>query len=162
MRMITSQMSWTFPGPSAGWGKLGLKKCFREKTVFFSSYRVHCSSEVHNHCPSLGSTQRLSVIGAGSREGSTLLRWGVGGALTGRTTDQSPTNARRGTTTPDMFIGPWESPISISAYPEIPGPWWTLTGISYPASPRVRLRKREWPPHLMGLSPHSLLEPVLY
>lgn len=90
MRMITSQMSRTFPGPSAGRGKLGLKKCFGEKTVFFSSCGVHCISEVHNHRPSIGSTQQPSVIGACSRERSTLLV-----ELTGCMTDQSPTNERR-------------------------------------------------------------------
>lgn len=65
------------PRPQCRLGEAGLEKVFQRKDrVFFSSYRVHCSSEVHNHCPSLRSTQRLSVIGAGSRERSTLLRWG--------------------------------------------------------------------------------------
>lgn len=93
------------PRPQCRLGEAGLEKVFQRKDrVFFNSYRVHCSSEVHHHRPSLGSTQQPSVIGAGSRERSTLL--GGWGELTGRTTEQSPTNGRRGTTTPDMFIGP--------------------------------------------------------
>lgn len=50
------------PRPQCRLGEAVLEKVFQRKDrVFFSSYRVHCGSDVHklhDHHPSLGSTQQ--------------------------------------------------------------------------------------------------------
>lgn len=154
------------PRPQWSGGKLCLKKCFGEKTEasFLSSCRVRCSSEVRSQGPS----KELC-----SRPRSTFL---VG--LTVCMTHGSPTKERRVNSTqtcswvfgkalsPHLCISWDPTPHPSPPYPRTPRPWWIPTGISHPENishPGVRLRRREgaWPPHLMCLSPHSLLDPGL-